>query len=186
MHARKLAAACAAAAAAVAVAAVPVQAATDTTAITLTGGALDFATPFTAADFPSTQLTGSAQTIKATVNNWSVNDARGSLLGWNVKIQASRFETSDGKQLPAGALSLTAPTVAAGSGQASTLKPVVQTLTPLDAGAAVPVAVAALSTGQGLWNFGQGADNLTLVIPPTVEAGTYTSTITTTLSSGVL
>jgi hypothetical protein len=169
---------------------------TDTTSITITAGSLDFGSNFTAANFPNTALTGLAQTVTTSVSNWSVNDATGSLLGWNVKIGATRFtdnngtagDTSDDKTLPLGSLSLTAPTASAGASQSNLLAPVVQPLTTaLDNGTAdVPVAVAALTKGQGLWNFTQGNNHLSLVIPATTEAGTYTSTITTTLSSGVL
>ena len=184
----------AAATAAVLAAAPVAQAGTDTTQIQLTAGTLAFGTEFSAADFPATQLTGSLQTVSTSVGNWSVNDARGSLLGWNVKIGATRFtdtngtpgDTSDDKTLPLSSLSLTGPSVSAGASQSLSLKPIVQPLTTaLDNGSLdVPLAIAAPLTGQGLWNFTQGATHLSLVIPPTAEAGTYSSTITTTLSSG--
>ncbi len=195
MSPRKFLTTAAAIAALGAVSVAPAQAATDDTQIELTAGALDFGTTFSAANFPTTQLNGLAQTVSTSVSNWSVNDATGSLLGWNVKISASRFtdnngtagDTSDDKQLPTSLLTLTAPTVSAGASQADLLKPVVQPVTTaLDAVAAVPVAIAAVTTGQGLWNFTQGNSHLTLVVPPTAQAGTYKSTITTTLSSGVL
>jgi len=180
------------------VAAAPAHAASgsDTTSITLTAGSLDFGTGFAAADFPTTALNGSVQIVSTSVGNWSVNDARGNLLGWNVKIGATRFtdnngtpaDTADDKTLPLSSLTLTAPTASAGAGQSALLAPVVQPVTTaLDNGSlSVPVAVAAATTGQGLWNFAQGANHLTLVIPPTAAAGTYNSTITTTLSSGAL
>jgi hypothetical protein len=178
-----------------AVLATPAHAGTDVTSISLLGGNLDFATAFSASDFPATTLNGAGQTVTTAVANWAVNDARGTGLGWNVKVQATRFtddggtssDTSDDKQLPTSLLTLTGPTVAAGASQSALLKPTVQPLTTaLDAGAAVPVAIAAVGTGQGLWNFSQGASHLSLVIPPTAEAGDYSSTITTTLSSGIL
>lgn len=170
--------------------------ATDTTSVTLTAGSLSFGTGLAAADFPSTSLSGVAQTVTTSVGNWSVDDSRGSLLGWNVKIGATRFtdqngtpaDATDDKTLPLASLTLTAPSVSAGGGQAGSLAPVVQPLTTaLDNGtAAVAAAVAAPATGQGLWNFTQGASHLSLVIPSTVPTGTYSSTITTTLSSGAL
>lgn len=199
MFTRKAAAASAVIAALAAVAASPASAqdsGTDTTSVTLTAGTLAFGTDFAAANFPTTALTGVAQTITTSVGNWSVDDSRGSLLGWNVKIGATRFtdqngtasDATDDKTLPLSSLTLTAPTASAGGGQDSTLAPVVQPLTTaLDNGtASVPAAVAALNTGQGLWNFTQGATHLSLVVPSTVAAGTYSSTITTTLSSGAL
>src|SRR5687767_4567533 len=95
MSPKKPALACAVAAAC-GVTAAPAQAATDLTEIQLTAGSLDFGTAFGAGNFPSTQLTGTAQTVSASVGNWSVNDARGSLLGWNVKIGASQFTDDNG------------------------------------------------------------------------------------------
>jgi len=169
---------------------------TDATSITVTAGSLGFGTNFAAANFPNTALSGLAQTVSTSVGTWSVNDARGSLLGWNVKVGATRFtdqngtpgDTTDDKTLPLSSLTLTAPTAVAAGGQSSLLAPVVQPLTTaLDNGTAdVSAAVAALSTGQGLWNFTQGASHLSLVLPATASTGTYASTITTTLSSGVL
>jgi hypothetical protein len=168
---------------------------TDLTSIQLIGGTLDFGTGFSASNFPATSLNGMPQTVTTAVGNWSVNDARGTLLGWNVKVQASQFtddggtpaDATDDKTLPAASLSLTAPTASAGAGQSSLLAPVVQPVSlPIDGGAAVPVAIAALTKGAGLWNFAQGANHLSVVIPPTAQAGTFSSTITTTLSSGIL
>jgi hypothetical protein len=184
MFVRKLGLAFAVAASAAALA-TPAHAAQDLTEVTVTAGTLDFGTAFSAANFPAVQLDGTVKTVAANVANWSVNDARGSLVGWNVTIAASPFtDAVSGAVLPAGTLSLTAPTVTAGSGQASTLKPTAAgpAIAAIDAGT-VPFIAAAPLTGQGLWNFTQGADQLSLTIPSTVLAGTYSSTITTTLSS---
>ena len=189
MSARKYVIAAVAAIAAVPAVAGPANAATDPTQIQLIGGSLAFATPFTAENFANLTLNGQVQTVNAAVNDWAVNDSRGSLLGWNVTAEASQFTDSSGqtpKTLPAGSLTLTGPAVSAGAGQSGTLAPVVAPLTTaLDGGLPVPVAIAAPLTGQGLWNFDQDTTDLTLVVPPTAEAGTYTSTITTTLSPGI-
>lgn len=193
MKLRFLGAACAAAALAVAPAAA--SAATDTTSVTLAAGQLTFATSFTAGDFPTTTLNGLVQTVNAATNAWSVNDATGSALGWNVKIRASQFSTggTTPKTLPEGSMSyvgVSTGDITAGAGQALTLAPV-----PVAAAAAIDsasgtndqmIAKALVGTGQGQWSFGAKASGLTLVIPPTAEAGTYTSTITTTLTSGLV
>ena len=194
MSARKYVIAAVAAIAAVPAVAGPANAASDPTQINLIGGSLAFGTPLTANNFADLTLNGTIQTVNAEVNDWSVNDSTGSLLGWNVTAQASQFtddngtpgDNTDDKTLPTASLSLSGGTPAAGAGQSALLAPIVQPLgTPIDGGAAVPVAIAALGKGQGLWNFAQDADDLTLVVPPTAEEGTYTSTITTTLTSGI-
>lgn len=168
--------------------------ATDTTSVTLSAGSLTFPTTLAASNFPATQLNGQVQTLNAAVGDWSVNDATGALLGWTVQVKASQFtdnngtagDATDDKTLPPGSLTLALPTVGAGASQSSLLAPVTLAITPIDTGVNQILAQAIATEGSGLWNFTQGADDLTLVVPPTVKAGTYTSTITTTLSAGVL
>lgn len=166
----------------------------DTTSITLNAGSLTFDTNFTADDFPNTTLTGLAQVVNAKTNAFSVNDATGSLLGWNVKVRASQFSTGGAtpKTLPEGSLTYTG----LNTSDISTTVTGVASLNP------VPVAIAAaidsasgtndqkivqalVGKGSGKWDFASNNTGLTLAILPTVEPGTYTSTITTTLSSGL-
>jgi putative surface cell wall-binding protein len=174
----------------VALAAAPVaQAATDDTSITLAAGELTYTTPFTAGDFPSTTLTGLAQTKRASVNAWTVTDARGSLLnGWNVTVAASQFTAGGGKTLPTGSMTLATPPAPTTTFGNLSLPPVpVPLAAPIDGGSTQKMATAAVAQGLGQWTFtsvNAGGGDLALTVPPDAQAGTYTSTITTTLASG--
>jgi hypothetical protein len=167
------------------------QAATDSTSINLLGGTLDYTTPVTADDFPATTLTGLPQSVHAPLNPWVVTDGRGSLVsGWNVTVSATQFSTGGGSPvtLPTGSMTLAnAPTSATPLGNISLPPLPVPLAGAIDGGAAQKMATAALAQGLGRWTFTPlnlvGGD-LTLNIPAGAVAGTYTSTITTTLATG--
>ncbi|MGI8862974.1 MAG: WxL domain-containing protein [Solirubrobacteraceae bacterium] len=181
----------AAAMVAIAVLAAPAGAlgSTATTSATLTAGALAFSTGPSAGNFPSTALTGAAQTIHASFPTWGVNDATGSGAGWHVTFQASQFSTGGATPvtLPASSLVLTAPAVAPATGNIALL-PVLQAAPyTLDGGAAVPIVHALALTGQGGWTMTQAnllGGDLALSLATTAAAGTYTSTLTFTLATG--
>jgi hypothetical protein len=167
---------------------------TDSTSVALSGGSLSFTTAPMADDFASTILTGATQTVTAGFNDWRVKDARGSGAGWNVTMQASQF--SDGqatpKTLPAGSLKLKTPVVSAVDPLNLAVAPIVS-LTPtppwtLDGGSSVKVVSAAAGTGEGEWNFDHAnlaaSKDLELKVPADASATTYSSTITSTLSTG--
>lgn len=162
-------------------------AATTSTSVALTAGTLDFATAPQADPFAATTLSGHGQTLHTAFHSWGVDDARGSGAGWNVTMQASPLDDGAGHQLPAGSLTLVAP-VAAASGLNVALPPVVQGATfTLDGGAPVKVLSALVGTGQGAWDLTQSnllGGDLVLSIPADVAAGTYTTTITSTLATG--
>src|SRR5437867_2779305 len=66
----------------------PAMAATasDTTQFAVTAGALAFVTAPDVPNLPGLTLNGQAQTLNATMNNYSVVDATGSGSGWNVTV----------------------------------------------------------------------------------------------------
>jgi hypothetical protein len=177
-----------AALAALAALAVPAQAATDTTSIALTGGSLSFTQQPLADDFAATPLTGSPQLVTTNMNDWKVNDARGTGAGWNVTFQASQFSDGSGHTLPAGSLKVLAPTVAPVNVLNLAVPPLIQGATfTLDSGSAVPVVSALANTGQGEWTFhhlnAAVAKDLQLTVPANAYAGTYTSNLTFTLGA---
>jgi hypothetical protein len=166
-------------------------AATTTPSITLGAGTLTYTTPFTAQNFPNTTLTGLAQSVHASINTWAVTDARGSLLnGWNVTVAASQFTTGGGSPstLPTGSMSLATPAVPTTTGGNLSVAPVpVATAAPIDGGSTQKIATAAIATGLGEWIFtplNVAGGDLLLSVPAGAVAGTYTSTITTTLATG--
>jgi hypothetical protein len=164
------------------------QAATDDTSVTLTGGTLAMTAP-TFGNFPGAELTGSADGQSASVSDWGVNDPRGSGLGWQVSMSASALvdprtadDGTDDVTMTGAVLTVAAPDATpVDSSNASTA--------PTTAGGnistGVNVAVAAANAGLGDWDLAQGATDLSLATPANARAGTYTSTITTTLTPGV-
>lgn len=180
------------------------QAADDPVSVTLSGGALVYTTPFSAANFDAVTLGAVPQTTNADVADWKVTDNRGTLAGWKVQIQATQFtdnngtaaDATDDKTLPAGSMSV-APLGAVNPTTAVTnlsTAPSVSTPALAIDGAAAPQTIALAATGVsgiiggGEWTFSHGADNndLILTVAPGAQAGTYTSTITTTLSNSAL
>lgn len=176
-------------AAATGVAALPAAAgaqSTDTTSVTITSGTLDYTTPLTARNFPATTLSGLQQTTTADIAPYKVTDARGGSAGWNLTIAASQF-TSGTNTLPTGSLLMaTAPVPTTTVGNLG-VAPVPQVVaSAIDGGSTQKIvsAPAVALGGAGEWTFTPLAGTLTLTIPPAVPAGTYTSTITTTLATG--
>jgi hypothetical protein len=118
----------------------------------------------------------------------SADDSTGSNLGWNVTIVSSAFVysgTGGGTDIPAANFSLTsaaAPTRTAGqaiNGAGGPKVPVISPVGTLD---------SARKTLQALVTFGNGtyAQDLgvSLTIPADSASGTYTGTLTTTISAG--
>lgn len=163
---------------------------TDTTAVSITAGVLSVGT-IAVADFTGLSVTGTQQTTTATMDSITVSDLRGGLGGgWTLTAQASSF--SDGTNaFPAGSLEMLAPTIDAASltTNVGTLPPTVE-LGPhtLDTTTASMLASADAGTlapsGTGTWTFNNLADSLTLTVPADVIPGTYTSTVTMTVTAG--
>jgi putative surface cell wall-binding protein len=185
----RMTAAVVAALGALGVAAGPAQAADDTTSIAISAGALTYVTPLAAANFPAVTLNGLQQTARTSISPFVVNDARGGSAGWNLTVEASQFTHSNGSDtLPAGSMSMALPPVPTTTVGNLGTPPVVTgtALQPLDGGSAQKVVSAPATplSGAGQWTFTPLADTLTLLVPAAVEPGTYTSTITSTLSTG--
>lgn len=137
---------------------------------------------------PSASYAHSAQTSTGTMT-LTADDSTGSNLGWNVTIVSSAFVYSgsnSGSNIPAANFSLTSaaePTATAG--QAVDVLgvggPKVPTLSP------VGTLDSARKTVQAMTMFGNGtytqALGVSLSIPARSAAGTYTGTLTTTISA---
>jgi hypothetical protein len=151
---------------------------------TITGGTLSITQP-TIGSFADVILDGSVQTTTATVGSFTVTDATGTGNGWNVVVKASQFSDSiNSLTLPTDSLSIALPTVTAkdGADLASTVTPNMGTI---DNGTGVKILSAALEGGMGAYDIAYASDALTLnLLPKDVKAGTYTSTITVTVTTG--
>jgi hypothetical protein len=117
----------------------------------------------------------------------TADDSTGSGAGWNVTVLSSAFVYSgvnSGTDIPAANFSLTSaatPTLVAGQAVDGTGGPKVPTVSPvasLDSARKVVQANAAF--GQGNYSEDLG---VSLAIPADTRAGTYTGTLTTTISS---
>src|SRR5436309_1387204 len=75
-------------------AAVPALAATDTTQFSVNAGTLSLSSAPDVPNLPALTLNGQAQTLNATMSNWTAVDATGSGSGWNLNVQG---DSSGGK-----------------------------------------------------------------------------------------
>ena len=127
-----------------------------------------------------------AQTSTGTLT-LTADDSTGSNLGWNVTVQSSAFVYSGGNggtDIPAANFSLTsasAPTVNAGQAISGLGGPKVPAISPIGTLNTPRKTLHALTLfGNG--NYGQ-ALGVSLSIPAQSAAGTYTGTLTTTISA---
>lgn len=190
--------------------------ASDDTQFSVTAGALAFgATPGApnVPALPGLTLNGSAQTLNATMSNWSVSDATGSGAGWNLTAQGdsgalkspvfkeyctnvltcgSIGYVTAGETLAANSLTL-ASTGGAFTAQNGTTGTApthsCATSCNLDSASPVKIGSAAVNAGMGTYQANSyGASSLALSAPTTVKAlGTdrvYRVDLTWTLSSG--
>lgn len=134
----------------------------------------------------SVTSTHSAQTSTGTMT-LTADDSTGSNLGWNVTILSSAFVYSgsnSGTNIPAANFSLTsaaAPAATAGQAVDAVGGPKVPVVSPAG------TLDSARKTVQALALFGKGtytqALGVSLTIPADSAAGTYTGTLTTTISA---
>jgi hypothetical protein len=170
-------------------AAVDGAASPDVTA-TLTPGILSVTPPAATLDFGTHSLTGAEDTVPIDLSSWSVKDATGDALGWSLKAKVGTLTDSGaGKTLAGAVVQFAAPADATSADQPATNGPVEATpgsgyvdLTADDAASGLPLATAAESMGMGTWTFPAAAGGLRLRVPSNAEVGSYTGTLTLTLS----
>jgi hypothetical protein len=122
----------------------------------------------------------------------TADDSTGSNAGWNVTVQTSQFAwsagtggASSGTDIPAANFSLTAaaaPTSTAGQAVDGTNGPKVPAVSPVGTLDSARKTVEA-AAGYGNGTYTQVLD-VSLSVPAQSAAGTYTGTLTTTISAG--
>jgi hypothetical protein len=144
-------------------------------------------------------LNGKVQQLYTSLGSFTAGNTTCS--GWMLQFQATRLACSTGtpgcpaggNQLPAGSLVMAPPTVSgcqSACGSGSTANPpsiCLHSNTAIDSGAAVTVASAAQSTGDGSYTFTPGTiggGNLQLTMPSYAYATMYSSTLTVTIAQG--
>jgi large repetitive protein len=154
--------------------------ATATSAYTYVGR-LDLTNP-SVGDFGGLILNGAVQTTTAAMGTFTVTDSRGTGVGWNVTVQATRL-TAGVHTLPWGSISMPQPSVAKGTPQSTGLPNIPAGPYAIDSLSAIKIASAAAGgSGEGSYIFTTGL--LTLSVPASVYAGTYTSTVVVSVITG--
>lgn len=140
-----------------------------TTTFALTGGALSVAPQGTAT---LTNGASGAASVSGSLGATDVSDLRGSTAGWVVSAGSTTFTSGVGGSTSTG--------VSYNSGAAKTTG----TVTATSAGATVIDAVAAVVNGTAASgnNTASFAPTLTVTLPSTALAGTYTGTVTTSIA----
>lgn len=164
-------------------AAVPAFAA-DTVTMSIAGGTRTASV----ADLPLGEVTyGHAAQDKAGTMTLTADDSTGTGAGWNVTVLSSAFVYSGGNggtDIPAANFSLTsaaAPVMTAGQAVDATNGPKVPTTSPVGTlDAAKKEVQAEIAFGQGSYTQDLGVN---LGIPAQSRAGTYTGTLTTSITS---
>jgi hypothetical protein len=168
---------------------------------TLAPGTLNISTAMTAGTFAGT-LNGAAQTLNSGAvtatdgtefGGFAITDATGSGAGWCVTMQATPFEntTTDtsspsyGTALPTNSFIMPALTVAAANDSSSAVPMPLATSTAIDTDSALEVAdCCTAGEGMGTYSFTAAASApWVLAVPADTYAGTYASTVTTTLAT---
>ena len=173
-------------------------AATANTSTTLTAGDLSITRALTAGTFAGT-LTGLPQSLAADASGrgsafggFQVRDARGSGVGWSVTVSAGRLVNAAGSGHAFALASLTMPllAVAADNAGSSAVPGTLHGAAAVDnsadgsSGGVVMAATSAAGQGMGTYDFtAAGAAPWRLAVPANAYAGTYTSTVTTTLAT---
>lgn len=147
------------------------------------GGSLSFGTQPSVGNFSAVELNGQVQTSTAAVSAFTVIDATGTGDGWNVVVKADQFtDAANQLTLPINSIDIALPTVSAQAG-ASDVTTITKADGKIDNATGVKILSAAEGGGMGTYNV--DANNLTLnLLPKDVKEGTYSSTVTVTVTTG--
>jgi hypothetical protein len=150
--------------------------------VTIKPGNLTISTP-TVGNFADVTMDGTAQTTNANMGTFDVIDARGTGVGWNVTAQATQFTTGGATPilLALGSVVMANPTVAKNNPSSGAVPTITAGTLTID-GPAVKIASAAVGNGMGSFRF--TPSTLTLSVPASAYAGTYTSTVTVSVVTG--
>lgn len=167
----------------------------DDSNVTVTGDSLTLGSIATS-DFGGITLNGAAQSTTATMDAFTVTDARGTGVGWNVTVSASSFKeyanggyVASGKTLGTSRLTMATASAAKVDATSSGLPTMTSGAYTLDSdansdGVSEAVKIASAATGDGMGSYTVTPGELGLSVPANVYAKTYRSDVTVTLSTG--
>lgn len=160
----------------------------------VTGGSLAI-TALAIGDFTGVPLDGATQMTTAAVTAMELTDSRGLGFGWNVSLKATAFTLDTISlglaaagavgTLPLSSLDLGLVSIAVsenGAGSTATTN-ITIAQGKIDTVAGINILSAPLNEGMGTYTVSMAPMTLTLY-PASTYAGTYTSTVTLTLSTG--
>ena len=153
----------------------------------ITGGDLSIQ-DFASANFTAVTLDGTTQTTTSAVTDMTLIDATGTGAGWDVNLQATTLTNAlaangtDLKTLPEGSLALGAVSIVATEGSSAAVD-ITNVSGTIDSLTGITILNADINEGMGTYTVSIGDMTLTL-LPKDAKAGTYTSTITMTLTQG--
>jgi hypothetical protein len=132
-------------------------------------------------------LNGDDQTMTYALG-LTVTDARGSGAGWNLTITSTLFDDGHGHQFASNASSINAAPTVVCSGIGSHCTNPTNSITypvgvPAGSTAPTPVKFFNAATGSGLGKF-TITPTVTISVPGSTYAGTYTSTVSVAVVSG--
>lgn len=157
----------------------------------ISGGSLGLS-GFSINSFSGVILSGGLQTTTATVENTTLIDSTGLGAGWQVNLTASRFINSaigeTLNKLPENSLALGTVSIAEVADTGSTpivISPLSTTISEgvIDNEFGVNIVSTTANNGMGTYTISMLPMTLSLS-PKTTYAGTYTSTVTQTITSG--
>lgn len=159
----------------------------DTPDVIVTGGSLGL-TGGTVEDFTGVTLDGGNQTTTAQISDVVVTDATGTGVGWRLQITGAVLAgTGDISAKSIAASQVTVKKLAgvtAGAGVTAADPELDGNATFALPTSATNLATAAVDAGMGQYTLDCPADMLTLVVPASSYAGTYSTTITLDTVSG--
>jgi hypothetical protein len=150
------------------------------TSLAISGGGIHVVSDPASLVFAPVTLTGTPQVTNATLNKLTILDASGSGSGWHVSVSATPL-TDGVNTFPINSMSIDDPSGI--STASSSPSPTLSTGGVIDNGA-VTLASAAIGEGMGEYDIEFGADSLNLAVGSTAVVGSYTGTMTVTVSTG--
>ena len=162
--------------------AVPSLAAGTPVSFDLAAGTLSISQPSTTASFGTAPASATGTSVSGHVGATTVTDTRGSLAGWTVTISSSDFSDGANHTIPATnakayILPADGPTVSSGIAVPTTNY--VSAATGLTLANTGQTFVTATATGSNVVTYNP---SVTVTIPSTAIAGTYTATLTQTVA----
>ncbi len=152
--------------------------------VVVTGGSLAIDN-LLIADLTAVTLDGTTQNTPAAVTAMTLTDSRGTGDGWNVSLTATQFahDELDGEKLPLDSLALGTVSIEVEEAGSTAIAEIDIGDGTIDNVAGVVILNAPVDEGMGTYTVSMEDMTLTLK-PATTYAGTYTSTVTMTLTSG--